>query len=171
MVMEYMKNRAQLESDKSIEDRPKWVSERNASLKAWMYAEELKKEKVLYIKRHNKITDYLTQKTYQIKGSEVANALNLNRATLMNTSSYSKNFAAYLNGINAELEDAKVKKLEKSRKSPSRGAIKNSKDELIQANKKLKERVDQLETQKTEELVRYAFDQLALPVRKKLGID
>jgi len=171
MVMNYMKDRVLDDADEPKEEHPSWVSDRNASLKAWQYVEEIKKEKALYIKRHNKVTNFLIQKTYQIKGSEVALALEMNRSTLMNTSSYSEDFATYLNDINDELEVAKNTKLEKSRKSTSRGTVRSSKDELVEANRKLKDRVDELESQKTEELVRYAFDQLPLPVRKKLGID
>lgn len=171
MVMNYMKGRVQNDADEPKEEHPDWVSESNASLKAWKYVEEVKKEKGLYIKRHHKVTNFLTQKTYQIKGSEVASALNMNRATLMNTSTYSKDFAKYLDEVNNTLEASKNEKLKKSGKSPSRGSIRNSKDELVQANTKLRKQLAELESQKTEELVRFAFDQLPLPIKKKLGID
>jgi hypothetical protein len=171
MVMEYLKKRVEEASSEQEPEHPDWVYDKNSSLKAWQYVEQLKKEKALYIKRHHKVTNFLTQKKYQIKGSEVAAALHMNRATLMNTSTYSKDFAKYLDEVNSVLEVAKNAKIEKYRKSSSRGSIKSNKDELVQANKKLKDRVDELESQKTEELVRYAFDQLPLPVRKKLGID
>jgi len=171
MVMNYIKNRANKDTIETEEVYPEWVSERNASLRAWQYVEEQKKTTALYIKRHHKVTDFLTQKTYKIKGSEIADALGINRTTLMNTSTYSGAFEKYLDNVNKKLEQAKDAKLKKARKAPSRGTIRNSKDELVEANKKLKDRVDELESQKTEELVRYAFDQLPLPVRKKLGID
>lgn len=171
MVMNYLKKRVkEAASEKEIE-RPDWVSEKNASLQAWEYVEQLKKEKELYIKRHHKITDFLAQKTYQIKGSDVAIALKINRASLMNTSSYSPHFRKYLDSVNAELMAAKKAKVKKAKNTPSRGSIRSSKDELVQANTELKNLVSKLEEQKTEELVRYAFDQLPLPVKKKLGID
>lgn len=171
MVMDYLKNRVEEAASQQEPERPDWVSDRNASLKAWQYVEELKKEKSLYVKRHHKVTDYLTQKTYQIKGADVASALGINRASLMNTSSYSPHFKKYLDSVNAELSAAKEAKILKARKPSSRGSIRNSKDELVRANSELKKRVVELEAQKTEELVRYAFDQLPLPVKKKLGID
>ncbi len=172
MVMDYMKKRVQNnDTEEPKEEHPDWASERNASLKAWQYVEGQKKEKARYIKRHHKITDYQIQKPYQIKGSEVAKALNMNRSSLMNTSAYSEDFKTYLDDVNTELEASKNAKLKKSRKSPSRGSIRNSKSELVQSNDELKKRVTELESQKTEELVRYAFDQLPLPVKKKLGID
>lgn len=171
MVMDYLKKRAdEVEAGRPAE-KPPWVSDSNSSMRAWQYVEELKKEKALYIKRHHKITDYLTQKTYQIKGSDIANALGINRSSLMNTSSYSPHFKKYLHGVNTELAAAKEAKIRKSQKTPSRGSIRNSKDELVRANAELKKRISELEVQKTEELVRYAFDQLPLPVKKKLGIE
>lgn len=171
MVMRYIKKRAE-RTEKSQElDPPSWASAKNASLNAWLYVEQAKKTKALYIRRHHKITDFSKQQTYQIKGSEVAKALEMNRSTLMNTSTYSKDFSDYLDNVNQELEKAKNAKIQSVRKSPSRGTIRNSKDELLMVNKKLQKEVDELENQKTEELVRCAFDQIPLPVKKKLGID
>ena len=69
------------------------------------------------------------------------------------------------------MKAAKEAKILKSQKTPSRGSIRSSKDELVQANTELKKRVSELEAEKIEELVRYAFDQLPLPVKKKLGIE
>lgn len=169
MVMDYLKRRAENAAPENIE-APEWVSRKNASFKAWKHVEELKKEKELYIKRHSKITDYITKKSYQIKGSDVADALKINRASLMNTSKYSPHFKKYLDGVNADLAVAKDAKLQQAQKSPARGTIRNSKDELVQINAELRKKVSELESQKTEELVKFAFDQLPLPVKKKLGI-
>ncbi|WP_210398131.1 hypothetical protein [Motiliproteus sediminis] len=171
MVMDYLKRRAEEAAMQTEVERPSWVTDQNASLRAWEYVEQLKKEKALYVKRHHKVTDYLTKKAYQIKGADVANALNISRASLMNTSSYSPHFRDYLDNVNAELEAAKETKLRTAQKSTSRGSIRSRKDELVQANAELRKKVTELEKQKTEELVRYAFDQLPLPVKKKLGID
>lgn len=171
MVMDYLKKRVEEADSQKKAEHPSWVSDTNASLKAWQYVEELKKQKSLYIKRHHRATDYLTQKTYQIKGSDIASALCINRASLMNTSSYSPHFKKYLDSVNSELAAAKEARILKAQKASSRGSIRNSKDELVQANTELKKRVAELDAQKTEELVRYAYDQLPLPVKKKLGID
>lgn len=171
MVMDYLQKRAQKAAKEENEELPNWVSLKNASYRAWKLVQDLKKEKELYIKRHNKVTDYLTKYTYQIKGSDIANALNINRVSLMNTSSYSENFRKYLDSVNAELKAAKDAKLEVTRKPSSRGSIRSRKDELVMSNTELKKRVSELESQKTEALVRYALDQLPLPVKRKLGID
>lgn len=171
MVMSYLKKRAEGATGEQSLDRPHWASEKNASLEAWKYVERLKQEKARYIKFHHKSTDYHTQKTYQIKGAEVARALKISRVSLMNTSNYSCHFKKYLDSVNAELIAAKEARLRKVSKLASRGSIRNNKDELVRVNKELRKRVDQLSTQKTEELVRYAFDQLPLPVKRKLKID
>jgi len=113
----------------------------------------------------------LTKKVYQIKGADVASALNISRASLMNTSRYSPHFKAYLDEINLNLEAAKDARLKKAHNSSSRGSIRNSKEELVRANKLLKKRVTELEAQKMKEVVARAFDQLPLPVKRKLGID
>jgi len=42
--------------------------------------------------------------------------------------------------------------------------------DLVHANTKLRIKVRELENLKTEELVTRAFDELPLPVKKKLGI-
>lgn len=171
MVMDYIIKRAEEAASKPEAQYPDWVSDKNASQKAWEYVELLKKEKVLYIMRHHKITDFLAQKAYLIKGSDVASALKISRASLMNTSSYSTHFRKYLDDVNSELNAAKKAKIQKAKKTPSRGSIRSRKDELVEANSELKKRLSALESQKTEELVRYAFDQLPLPIKKKLGID
>ncbi len=171
MVMDYLKKRVEESAKNQDPDQPGWVSKKNASLKAWKYVEKLKKEKALYIKRHHNITDYLTKKTYQIKGSDIANDLNISRSSLMNTSTYSPHFKKYLEGVNEDLGAAKEAQLKKSKNSPSRGSIRNSKEELVRVNTELRKRVAELEAQKTEELVCRAFDQLPLPIKRKLGID
>jgi len=171
MVFDFQKKRVEESAKEKQPDIPKWVSNENVTLKAWQYVEELKKEKALYIKRHHKITDYSTKKDYQIKGSDIAKALGINRQSLMNTSKHSANFRKYLDSVNENLTVAKEAQLKKSKGSPSRGSIRDSKPDLFSINTELRKRVDELEVQKTEELVRRAFDLLPLPIKRKLGID
>lgn len=149
---------------------PDWVTDQNASRKAWVYVEKLKVEKSEFIKRHFKATDFSTKKHYQIKGADIAKALDISRTSLMNTSGYSDNFREYLDGINEALAKSKDEKLKKAKKTPSRGSIRNSKAELVKSNTNLRKLLKELEAQKTEELVSRTFDELPLPVKKKLGI-
>lgn len=171
MVMNYLESKIEKADLNAETPMPLWVTKTNSSFLAWEYVGKIKKEKLLYIKRHHKVTDFTTKKTYQIKGSEVAKAIRVNRSSLMNTSTYSPDFRAFLESVNSELLAAKEAKLKQFQNSSSRGSIRNSKEELVATNSQLKKRVKELEKLKTEELVRQAFDQLPLPVKRKLGID
>ena len=171
MVMDYINKRIEEASSNSKLDYPEWVSKKNLSFRAWEYVEQLRREKALYIRRHSKVTDFSAKKAYQIKGSEVARGLGISRTSLNNTSSFSPHFKKYLSKVNAELAASKDERLEKAKRINSRGPIKSNKNQIVLANAKLKRRVDELEAQKTEEIVRLAFDQLALPIKRKLGID
>ena len=170
MTMNYLQKKSEKANAKQQTHPPEWVSKENVTYDAWKYVEQRKKEITQYIKQHSKVTDFLTQKTYKIKGSEIAKGLKINRPSLMCTSSFSATFSEYLDEVNTDLEAAKDEKLEKAKKKSSRCSVKESKDDLVLANKKLKERVDELEAQKMEELVARTFDELPLPVKKKLGI-
>ena len=66
MVMEYLIKRAAAGADKGPEDRPDWVSDRNASAAAWQCVQDMKREKALYIRRHRTPTDFLVKKNYLI---------------------------------------------------------------------------------------------------------
>lgn len=172
--MKYFQNKAaeakaekQAEKAKAESEAPDWVSEKNASFEAWKLVLAMKKEKEEYIRKHDKVNDYRKQANYQIKGAEVAKKLGLNRATLMNTSTYSKALSEFIDQINEQLESAKEAKLTKQREDPSRGAIKTSKVTLAEEVKALKKRIKELENQNIEALVKASFDQLTLPVRRK----
>ena len=169
MVMEYLKKRAEAGANKGLEDRPDWVSDRNASAAAWQCVEDMKREKALYIRRHRTPTDFLVKKNYRIQGSEVAAALGMNRATLMHTSSYSPNFKQYLNAINVDLEEAKSAKLKRAEHPTATGVRKSRKDDLVGLVKELRMKNEELRALAAEPLDEI-YDGLPLPIKKKLGI-
>lgn len=172
MVMEYMKQRLREQDirDSATKSPPQWVNARNASLKAWECVELLKKERLLFIQTHSRLSDYKKKSHYQIKASEVARSLGISRATLMHTSSYSNNFSAHLQKVNEDLDAAKEKAVNNASKSNSRGSIRSSKDDLLIRNRELKRRINELEVEKTERLVDVALEKLPLPIRRKLGL-
>jgi hypothetical protein len=171
MVMEYLKKRVEAakEADEGQINRPKWVSDKNASAKAWQITEELKLEKQLYIKRHKSPTDFLVKKHYQIKGAEVAKAAGMNRTVLMNTSTYSKQFRLYLADINAELEEEKNAGLKRAENPTADGVQRSRKRDLVDRIRRDEQRIAELE-QRIGESVVEIFDKLPLPVKKKLGL-
>ena len=169
MVMEYLKKRAEAGAGKGLEDRPDWVSDRNASAAAWQCVEDMKREKALYIRRHRTPTDFLVKKSYQIKGSEVAAVLGMNRATLMNTSSYSPHLKQYLDAVNVDLDEAKSAKLKRAERPTATGIRKSRKDDLVDLVKELRMKNEALRTLAAEPLDEI-FEGLPLPIKKKLGI-
>lgn len=172
MIMKYFDEKTQNNSAQPAEaSLPHWVSKTNASFNAWVFTEKMKNERIFYIRSHHKLADFQSKLHYQIKPSEVAKGINVTRTTLMHTSTYSASFSKYIIAINKELEDIKEQKIAKIKKSPSRGSIRSGKAELLNANIELRKKLHEVEQRKIEELVHFAFDQLPLPVKKKLGID
>ena len=169
MVMEYLIKHAAAGADKGPEDRPDWVSDRNASAAAWQCVQDMKREKALYIRRHRTPTDFLVKKNYLIKGSEVAAAIGMNRATLMNTSSYSPHFRQYLDATNADLEEAKNAKLKRVEHPTATGTRKSRKDDLVNLVKELRMENEKLRALAAEPLDEI-YEGLPLPIKKKLGI-
>jgi len=168
--MKYIQNRAENNSSIIKPQTPHWVSEKNASLRAWQSVEFLKKQKLLYIKAHSKPTHFKKKQSYFISGSEIAKALKVNRSTLMHSSAYSAAFVAYLGIVNTELANTKTQMLENTREKASRGPIDINKKDLLKTTLELKKQLADLKQQNSHELVRLAFNQLSLPIKKKLGI-
>lgn len=168
MIMKYLQDKATIPSPPEIKF-PDWVSTQNASMKAWEQVEREKQIRELFIKTHHHATDYLIKSNYLIKPSEIAKAIGIHRSTLVHSSSYSEAFSKYLDGVNSELEHKKNEAV--TRAGKSRGPIPVNKDNLLIENRKLKARLEKLELMKTQELISHAFDQLPLPIKKKLGIN
>lgn len=170
MVMKYLEKKV-LKNLELEPLAPSWVSSQNASLEAWTQTEKLKTIRISYIKKHHKKSDFELKQTYQIKPSEVARLVGITRATLMHTSSYSKNFSGYIVAINLELAELKDSQIAQAGKSSPRGSIRSNKEDLLKANVELRKALLELERRNTEALVRHAFEQLPLPIRRKLGIE
>lgn len=168
MIMKYLQDKAATPPRSEIK-YPHWVSTENASMKAWEEVERAKEIRELFIKTHHHATDYLIKSNYLIKPSEIAKAIGIHRSTLVHSSSYSEAFSSYLQGVNSELENKKNEAI--ARAGKSRGPIRVNKDDLLDENRNLKARLQTLELMKAQELVSYAFDQLPLPIKKKLGLN
>lgn len=170
MILKYFKE-AGNNNESPRENFPEWTSDENVSRKAWTYVESAREERLKYIRQHNRVTDFSSRGSYRIKATEVARHAGVTRASLMHTSSYSSAFSAYLNEVNTQLEREKEVVLNRSAKvGQSRGSIRNSKDELIEVNARLKKRVEELELQNIEKMVTVILDSMPLPLKKKLGM-
>ncbi|MBO6873056.1 MULTISPECIES: hypothetical protein [Marinobacter] len=169
MVMGYLKDRLEKAAKETGENPPSWVSEKNASGAAWKCVEELRREKELFIRRHRTSTDFSIKKHYQIKGSEVARTLGMNRSALMNTSSFSGDLAQYIEAVNSELEKAKNEKLKRAHSPTPGGMHRSKKEDLIERVRLAEHRYDELKM-RLEEPLNEIYDELPLPIKKKLGI-
>lgn len=171
MVMQYLKIRVETAEAKNEDnvDWPDWVSEKNASARAWLCTEELKLKKQLYIKRHKSPTNFLVKKHYQIKGAEVARAAGINRTVLMNTSTYSEKFRQYLADANTGLEEEKNDQLKRAANRTAGGIQRSMKQDLIDRIRRDEDTIAELERRIAENFDEI-FDKLPLSMKKKLGI-
>lgn len=156
--MEYFEQK--LEQVKQREELPSWVSESNASYKAWKATEKKKGERIIYIKIHSKESHYKLKGSYQITGSEVAREAGIGKVTLLSTSAYSKSFKTYLKSVNEELELLKNARLEKAKKSQNRGLAGKTKKEVIAHAGSYKDKYESLLKSNTVEQVEQAINML-----------
>lgn len=169
MFLEQLKKRAQEKINKK--PLPDWVSEKNLTIEAYQLINQLKAERLLYIQKHNKVSDFETKKVYQISANKIANSLGVATTTLISTSKYSPSLKAFLNEVNRELEDSKNKKLETHKRTLTAGIRKRKKDELVLELQKARIELDQLKIRNAEEQVKQVFANLPLPLKRKLGIN
>lgn len=157
--MEYFEDLLKNESELP-EKLPDWVNRLNASYPAWKLVKRIKAERLSYISKHLKPSDYRVKKAYQISGSEIAKEIGISKVTLLSTSTYSNAFKGYLTDVNAELAKAKEMRIAKTRISKSRGPIAKNKDELVEETKHLKEEISVLEQRNAVEQIEKIIDSL-----------
>lgn len=155
---------------KEQEQLPDWVNPKNASFKAYKCINALKEERHTYIRRHCRPTHFKQKKSYQISGAEVARTIEIAKPTLLKTSTYSAAVKCYLEQVNNELMQAMEARLRKTATLKSRGPIAQRKDELVEQIQALKKENQSLKIANAEQQVEAIFNQLSLPVRKKLHI-
>lgn len=165
--MDYFENLAKKETiDNEI--LPDWVNLGNASYRAWKATQELQRDRLKYIGKHTKPSDYKIKSKYLIYGAEVAEVAKIARATLTSTSTYSKGFSEYLGEINKELEAAKEQRLSKTSVSKSRGPIARTKDDLVSEVTTLRKQINELKQKNAREQVEHTLRLLDPEVRSTL---
>lgn len=168
MFLEQLKSRA--EDKKNNKPQPDWVSEKNITLRAYQLINQLKTERLQYIQKHNKVSDFEKKKLYQISATEVASGLEVATTTLISTSRYSSSLKAFLNEVNQELENAKSKKLETHKKTLAVGTRKRKKDELVLELQKTRAELGELKIRNAVEQAKYVLKELPLPIKRALGL-
>lgn len=152
-------------------EAPEWVSTKNITFAAYQYINQLKTEKSDFIAKHNKVNDYKTKGTYQITASEVARHIKVATTTLISTSAYSKDLKSYIDSINSKLEEEKLLRLSKYKKTLSSGLRQHKKDEIRIDLQNTKKELDELKQKNAFEQATLVLKSLSLPIKQKLGID
>ncbi len=152
----------------SKEKPPSWVDKKNKSYQAWLKTEELKADRLLYIKNNTKQSAFRKKGSYQITGAEVARSVGMDNSTLLNTSAYSTGYREYLNKINEDLSVAKDSRITKAEQNRGRGAAAKPKDELVKLNKQLNNENDRLRELLALSRAEETFNKLDLDVKRKL---
>lgn len=151
-------------------EQPDWVSAKNLSLAAFNSINQLKVERLNYIAIHNKVNDYKKKRLYQIYASEIARLIGSATTTLISTSAYSVALKNYLDDVNLELNNEKVKKLKTHSKTLSAGVKQRKKDELLSELQYTKFELQRLKHANALEQAQQVLSTLSLPIKQKLGI-
>ncbi|NOS96916.1 MAG: hypothetical protein HOP25_00390 [Methylotenera sp.] len=168
MSLEAIKRRSKSQNENK--PNPQWVSERNASFRAFECINQFKVEKLQYISVHNQIKDYKNKKSFQITASEIARKTNTAVTTLISTSVYSIGLKSYIDEVNLELLKAKEKKISIHQKSYSSSLKQQKKDEIrIQLQNTIFE-LENLKKKNALDQARLILSSIPLPIKHKLGI-
>lgn len=153
----------------SNEEHPSWVSDSNASLKAFNAINELFAVKAKRLEDGRSTLSTLKKSEWQISISEVATNISVSRVTLGSTASYAEDLKNYIGEINQRLLDKKhyIQKTLKQTREKGRKAHKKS--ELLRSNQQLRREIEELAKRQAMELLQLTIEKLPLPVRQALG--
>jgi len=143
---------------------PSWVSENNSSLKAYRKINELKLDKLDYIKKHSKVSDYRRKSNYSINNQEVIDSLQMARSGLFSHNSYAKDLKEYLKLTNDELEKKKNDRLKKG------GLLAKDKKTVVKKAQSLQQDYDALKNKKLSEFYDDLAEKMPIKDRQKLGL-
>lgn len=167
--LEYFKqfddNDARRSANQQVE-LPDWVSDSNSSLAAYKAIQAFYKEKVRYIRSHNKKSHYTKKSSYHISKSDVARAAGLAKPNaIFHSVQYAANLTKELDDKNMLLAASKEKAL-RSRSS----SIKNlSKKELL-SELRGRERYKEIAELKADVIVDLTLERLPLRIKKQLHL-
>ncbi|MGB1200727.1 MAG: hypothetical protein ACPG5R_04125 [Cognaticolwellia aestuarii] len=149
---------------------PTWVDPSNHSAKAYDAIEKLKIEKLAYIKKHGKKSDYATQGNYLITKVEVAKLVgpDVKPQPLFRsrTTAYCSHLLKHFNDTNEDLKNLKVKRLSKS----GRGLMQKTKGELVEQVRQEQESNSERFSSLVDDLYTKTLDNLSIDIKRKLGL-
>lgn len=145
---------------------PNWVSDSNSSLAAYQAIGSLYKEKIRYIRLHNKKSHYTKKSSYQISKSEVARAAGLAKPNaIFHSVDYAVNLTKELNDKNSLLAASKEKAL-RTRSS----SIKDLSKKELQSELRGRERYKEIAELKADEVLALTLERLPPSVKKQLHL-
>lgn len=159
------------ETTKPDEKLPSWVSEKNVTLQAYEYLNNLKADKLEYIKSHVQLKYFKKKSSYLITASEVAREVNVATTTLISSSVYSIEFKKYLDSVNSELTEAKDNKLKTYKRTRSAGLQQQRKEELKVKLQEVRAELVEVKQRNAREQVERLLSELPLPIKRKIGLD
>jgi len=145
---------------------PHWVSEKNATFKAYKAINAIKLDKCEYILKHKNARAFRTEKSYQVGREEVAQEVQVTRQVLFYTSKYSEQLQSFLDEVNKELDEKKISRLAVK----SDGVRDQPKKEVYGKYKLYKGALAELQKKNASEQVSEAISRMSLQTRKALGL-
>jgi len=145
---------------------PDWVSEKNATLKAYNAINSIKLDKLEYIQKNKTKHAFRTQKLYQVKTEEVATKVGVTPQVLFHTSTYSDSLKSFLKEINDELRDKKIKRLE----AKPEGVRARPKTEVYESYQSCKKDLVEVKKKNASDQVSEAISRMSTQTRNKLGL-
>lgn len=145
-----------------------WTGKKNVTLKIYNTTMELFNFRDKYIEEHKKKQDFVKKNdTYKISAVAVARKVGIARTSLVQTSTYSKGFSAFLSKLNERLKEKKDLKFISHRKNDAEDANKKSND----GKPTIMQQLADVKALNVEQQVNRALDLLSPEVRELLTID
>ncbi|MGY5831297.1 hypothetical protein ACXHQJ_14670 [Vibrio vulnificus] len=161
------------ELERKPDEPPGWVSADNRSLEAWQALKTFEKERQAYIKSHRKPEDFKKNSLWQVRVSEVANAIGVRPSYLdpKRGVKWSPDFREALDKCNKELAKKQVSRVETYRKNKANGLAAKKRDEVDAFVRLLREENEALNNKLSEVNLESMRIILSLPVKKALNLD
>lgn len=145
---------------------PAWVSATNNSLKAYEAINSLVLEKRRFIRGHQNRSHFKKKGSYLISKAEVAALVGSRPQPLFHSADYSSSLTKYFDDENGKLEDAKEKRLSKSKG----GLRAKQKDELVKDLQEAKTQNQGILAQTVDQVFEKTLNKMPLDVKRKLGL-
>lgn len=143
-----------------------WVKLHPTAEEAYNAINNIRDEKLRYIRGHPDRASYKYKKYWTISKAEVARRVGKESQPLFNSNKYSVGLKNYFNDVNEKLHVAKESRINK----PNKGYQHKTKEELKNSTIKLTKENKKLLQNTCEELYEKMLNDIPLDVKRKLGL-